>query len=132
MNCSVVCYNFSIMGQITIEIPQSVERKFRIISEISAKEVLTNLEILVKSENKDEQDLGLVDENLEEIRTARMNWLKENREKYAGQYVALNGGNLVGLGKTIREAHEKAKENGVEKPFLVRVSSENEILSGGW
>ena len=44
----------------------------------------------------------------------------------------LNGDKLVEKGKTFREAHEQAKQNGIEKPFLVRVSSENDILSGGW
>ena len=49
------------MGQITIEIPQSVNRKYRIASENSARKVLSELEILLKEENKIEDDeiLGL-------------------------------------------------------------------------
>jgi hypothetical protein len=49
------------MGQITIEIPQKVNRKYRIVSESSAKEVLSKLENLVENENKidDEEILGL-------------------------------------------------------------------------
>ncbi|MGI8786786.1 MAG: hypothetical protein ACR2HG_03350 [Pyrinomonadaceae bacterium] len=49
------------MGQITIEIPQSVNRKYRIVSESSAKKVLSNLEHLVEQENKidDDEILGL-------------------------------------------------------------------------
>ncbi len=49
------------MGQITIEIPQSVNRTYRIVSESSAKEVLSKLEKLVKNENKidDKEILGL-------------------------------------------------------------------------
>ncbi|MDQ3087640.1 MAG: DUF5678 domain-containing protein [Acidobacteriota bacterium] len=79
-----------------------------------------------------EKDLGLHGETEEETRAARMKWLKANSEQYAGMYVALDGGKLVGAGKTIREADEQAKQKGVNKSFLVRVSSENEILSGGW
>ena len=59
-------------------------------------------------------------------------WLKANREQYAGQYVALAGEQLVGQGKTLREAHQQAKRHGVTDPFLVRVSSEQEILPGGF
>ena len=49
------------MGQIIIEIPQSFNRKYRIKSESSAKEVLSNLEIIIEKENKvdDEDILGL-------------------------------------------------------------------------
>ena len=49
------------MGQITIEIPQSVNRNYRIVSEESAKKVLSNLELLVKKENDiaDDEILGL-------------------------------------------------------------------------
>ena len=49
------------MGQITIEFPQSLNRKFRIVSEDSAKKVLSNLEQLLKNGNSVEDDeiLGL-------------------------------------------------------------------------
>lgn len=60
------------MGQITIEIPQKVNRKYRIVSESSAKEVLAKLEKLLKKENKidDDEILGLWadrNETVEEI-----------------------------------------------------------------
>lgn len=120
------------MGQITIEIPQKLNRTYRLVSENSAQEVLSNLDTLVRRENFVVQDLGLADDNEAVTRNKRMEWLKANREEYAGQYVALDGDKLVGTGKNIREAHEQAKRNCVNKPFLVRVSGENEILSGGW
>lgn len=66
------------------------------------------------------------------IRERRLEWLKAHREEYAGQYVALAGDVLVGHGRTIREAHEQAKEKGVENPFLVRLTSESEVLLAGW
>src|SRR6266850_910364 len=53
----------------------------------------------------------------EATRERRLDWLKAHREEYAGQYVAMAGDVLVGHGRTIREAHERAKENGVENPF---------------
>ncbi|MGH9929452.1 MAG: DUF5678 domain-containing protein [Pyrinomonadaceae bacterium] len=68
----------------------------------------------------------------EQIRQRRMEWLKSHREEYGGQYVALDGDVLVGHGATIGEAHQQAKGKGVENPFLVRLTSENEILSAGW
>jgi hypothetical protein len=66
------------------------------------------------------------------MRERRLEWLKAHREEYAGQYVALAGDVLVGHGRTIREAHEQAKKKGVENPFLVRLTSESEVLFAGW
>lgn len=67
-----------------------------------------------------------------EMRERRLEWLKAHREEYADQYVALDGDVLVGHGPTIREAHEQARQKGVENPFLVRLTSESEVLFAGW
>lgn len=49
------------MGQIIIEIPQSVNRTYRIVSEDVAQKLLSNLERLLKKENavEDEDILSL-------------------------------------------------------------------------
>ncbi len=68
------------MGQITIEIPQSVNRNYRIVSEDSARKVLSKLEILLKEENKIDHNeiVGLWadrEESVEEIaRELRAGW----------------------------------------------------------
>ena len=68
------------MGQITIEIPQSVNRNYRIVSEKAASKVLSKIEILLKEENKIDNDeiLGLWadrEESAEEIaRNLREGW----------------------------------------------------------
>lgn len=116
------------MGEITIKVPQSVKQSYQINSEVFLPELENLVNKFTKVES--ESDFGLSGDN-EQIRTERINWLKENREKYAGQYVALDGNRLVGTGKTIREANEEAKKNGIQNAFLIRVSGENETLSGG-
>lgn len=65
-------------------------------------------------------------------RELHLAWLKANREQYAGKYVALNGNQLVGHGATLREANEAARQQGVDHPFLVHVSSEHDAPFGGW
>ena len=68
------------MGQITIEIPQKLNRTYRLVSENSAMRVLSNLEQLVKKENsiEDNEILGLWTdrkESVEEIaRNLRRGW----------------------------------------------------------
>ena len=61
-----------------------------------------------------------------------LEWLKAHREDYAGRYVALAGQQLVGQGKSLREAREQALQHGIKNPFLVRVSSEQEVLPAGF
>jgi len=71
-------------------------------------------------------------EAAEQKRQQHMAWMKAHREEYAGQYVALDGDRLVGQGRTLAEAHQQSRQNGVGDPFLVRLTSENEVLFGGW
>lgn len=59
-------------------------------------------------------------------------WLKKHRGEVAGKYVALENGNLVGQGRTIREADQEAKRNGANKPLLTYVAGEDEEIWGGW
>lgn len=71
------------MGQITIEIPQSVNRKYRIVSESSAKEVLSKLELLVEKENKinDEEILGLWADRAESVEEIARNLRKKSNNR---------------------------------------------------
>jgi hypothetical protein len=57
------------MGQITIEIPQKLNRTFRIVSENSAKKILSNLERLLEKENsiEDNEILGLWSDRKESV-----------------------------------------------------------------
>lgn len=68
----------------------------------------------------------------DEERRAQVEWLKQNRETYAGKYVALHGNKLVGEGKTLREVREKAKSNGFQNAFTTFVYSETDVPFGGW
>ena len=68
----------------------------------------------------------------DEDRRWQLEWLKANREKYAGKYVALSGGELVGEGETFRQAREQAKEKGFKNSFVTFVYSENDTPFGGW
>jgi hypothetical protein len=62
-----------------------------------------------------------------------LRWLQENREKYAGQWVALDGDRLIASGPTAREVYSKAKAEGVEIPFVELVTErESGPFTGGW
>ncbi len=73
------------------------------------KESKKDLAEFISNELHQESDSKIVKISDEE-RHVQLEWLKENREKYAGKYVALEKNNLVGVGKTLREASESAKK----------------------
>ena len=62
-----------------------------------------------------------------------LRWLDENREKYSGQWVALDGDRLIASGPTAKEVYSKAKAEGVEIPFIELVTDPEPVPStGGW
>lgn len=62
-----------------------------------------------------------------------LRWLDENREKYSGQWVALDGDRLIACGQTAKEVYSKAKVEGVETPFVELVTGrESGPFTEGW
>lgn len=60
-------------------------------------------------------------------------WIKEHHAEYAGKYVALKDGELVAVGKTIKEADVQAKEKGVKNSLLTYLPKDDEeVFCGGW
>ena len=58
-------------------------------------------------------------------------WLRENRQKYMGQWVALDGDRLISHGTNGKEVYDQAKAAGVAVPFLEHIVDE-EFPFGGW
>ncbi|HWX43000.1 MAG TPA: DUF5678 domain-containing protein [Blastocatellia bacterium] len=61
-----------------------------------------------------------------------MEWIKQNRESYRGQFVALWEGQLVASGTKEREVWQAAKAAGVSAPFLAYIETKTEETFGGW
>ena len=62
-----------------------------------------------------------------------LKWLHENRQRYPGQWVALDGDRLIASGSTAKEVYSKAKAEGVEIPFVELVTEEESgPFTGGW
>ena len=62
-----------------------------------------------------------------------LRWLHENRDKYSGQWVALDGDRLIANGPTAKEVYSKAKAEGIEIPFVELVTEEESgPFTGGW
>ncbi len=59
-------------------------------------------------------------------------WVEAHREEFLGQWVALDGGNLVAHGTDARAVYEEARAQGVAAPYLVEVTPKVEAYVGGW
>lgn len=59
----------------------------------------------------------------------QLEWLKANRDKYAGKYVALDGDNLIAYAETLVKIREQVK--GQKNLFIVKVFAEETTISAG-
>ena len=59
-----------------------------------------------------------------------LQWLSENRQRYAGQWLALQGAELVAIGKTAPEVY--ARVRGQQPPALVVKVDAEELPFAGW
>ncbi len=114
-------------------------------AEIDVNGKVTFLEPL-KISRKSRAIITLLDENATKKRAARPNenadtgkdskarqleWLKANRDKYAGQYVALDADVLVAHADTIKEIRRQLQGKDASDIFIVKVYAEETILSAG-
>lgn len=58
-------------------------------------------------------------------------WLAENRENYMNEWVCLDGDKLIAHGTDALEVNRKAKEAGIEIPFMEHIVEEKHPF-GGW
>jgi len=55
-----------------------------------------------------------------------MRWIEEHRDEYAGQYVTLNGEQLISHGPDGRQVLAEARKAGIKIPFIARIESDDE------
>ena len=62
-----------------------------------------------------------------------MRWIDEHRREYLGQWVCLDGDELIAHGSDARQVYTQAKEKGVRIPFIEQVREpETSPYWGGW
>ena len=71
-------------------------------------------------------------ENRQERFQRSMRWIHEHREKFDGQWVALDGDNLLAHGTDGKKVHSEAQAKGVQTPLMHRVSVKETQPFGGW
>lgn len=64
-------------------------------------------------------------------RAAELEWLARESGAFAGQWVALHGGQLVAYGPRLATVSAAAHAAGIAEPFFASVP-ENDLPFGGW
>lgn len=102
-------------------LPLSEKEKFFDLAEEEKLKVLTE---------KEAKNIELEMKN-ERFRLS-MQWIQENREEFDGQWVALDGENLLAHGADGKKVHAEAQAKGVKTPLMHRVSVKETQPFGGW
>lgn len=89
---------------------------------IEREKIRKTLEIEKKEKLKEDRELY----------TKAKLWIEEHRHEYLGQWVCLYGDELISHGMDGMEVHRKAKDAGIEAPFMVRMIEEPKNFVGGW
>ena len=61
-----------------------------------------------------------------------LRWLDENKGKYLGQWVALDGDRLLAAGADGKQVYAEAVAAGVAVPLLQQITADNDLPFGGW
>jgi len=114
-----------------------VQQVLRQIESLNADERQSLVEYLKEQERQDAAgaSASASEESLPEPDLRRLReyeWLRQHRDEYAGQYVALSGDRLVAHAATLQEAQRLAREAGAYRPLYVRIEATDEPPFGGW
>lgn len=78
-----------------------------------------------------------LDRDLEQVapaqsRAIESNWVERYRDKYLGQWVALEGDTLIAQGTNAREVYLAARQAGIAGPYIVHITPKVDAYIGGW
>jgi Family of unknown function (DUF5678) len=65
-------------------------------------------------------------------RAREVEWLKEHRDEYAGQWVALNGEELIASGDYLKQVVSTARRLGVPDALMMRVEPNDALPFAGF
>ena len=102
-------------------LPISEREKFFDLAETEKQKILAE---------KASKDIELEQKN-ERFRRA-LQWIEKHREDFDGQWVALDGDNLLAHGTDGKKVHAEAQAKGVKTPLMHRVSLKETQPFGGW
>lgn len=110
----------------------NLENAIEIIKNLPVEDLNELQKIIIKEQKAKQTKNGNKEDSnwhIERYKKARK-WLDENEHKYMNQWVCLEGDKLIAHGDDGLEVHKKAKEVGIEIPFVHHIVPETDW--GGW
>jgi len=101
-------------------LPLSEKEKFFHLAEEEKVKVLSE---------KEAKNIELSEKN-ERFRRA-LKWIEDHKEEFDGEFVLLEGENLIAHGTDPKPLYDLAREKGIETPFVKRIKAK-ELPFGGW
>jgi GMP synthase-like glutamine amidotransferase len=118
---------------------EKVQQVLRQIESLSADEKQSLVDYLTEQAQRDlsvssspNSSQPAAPEEPDPYRRREYEWLKQHRDEYAGQYVALYGDQLVAHGADGRTVLRQAREAGFPRALMVRIEAPDELPFGGW
>jgi hypothetical protein len=65
-------------------------------------------------------------------RSREVDWLRKNRDEYAGLWVALDGDSLIASGDDLKQVAETARQQGVPDALMMRVEASGSLPFAGF
>jgi len=65
-------------------------------------------------------------------RSREVEWLRKNRDEYAGLWVALDGDSLIASGDDLKQVAETARQQGVPDALMIRVEPSGSLPFAGF
>jgi hypothetical protein len=59
-------------------------------------------------------------------------WIRAHGQEYSGQWVALNGDELLSHGSDVRAVRDEARAKGIHTPLMVHIPDEPNLPSAFW
>jgi hypothetical protein len=65
-------------------------------------------------------------------RVAESNWIERNRQTFVGQWVAIQGEALIAQGTNARDVYLSTLQAGIQCPYIVHMTPNEDAYIGGW
>lgn len=108
--------------------------------QLTASEVIEAINNLPSSEREkirrtletERNDQGAREQHeIEQYKLSRK-WIGEHKEEFLGQWVCLEGDELIAHGSDALEVNRRAREAGIKSPFIVQIIEEPKNFTGAW
>jgi predicted DNA-binding antitoxin AbrB/MazE fold protein len=80
----------------------------------------------------DIQSAPATDVSVDPSRAKEQEWIREHGSEYPGEWVALQGSELISHGPKLRTARDEARAKGIQHPLMVHLPDGPELPSAGW